>query len=163
MTDPLRPGSGNVEFELASIWARVGGRVMDFVLVYFIGSLVVIAVMDLETDPDLLESSGDLQRVAFIILAIAVVYETILVATWGKTIGKAVIGTKVIGTGGEDPPRWLAALVRGIVPVAPSLVLPELGTVIMVVIYAWLVWDRNRQGLHDKAARTYVVKHRPSE
>jgi uncharacterized RDD family membrane protein YckC len=161
MTEPLPPAASGVEFELASIWARVGGRIMDFVLIYFIVPLVLVAVMDLETDPDLLVESGDLQRVALITLAIFVVYETLFVATWGRTIGKAVIGTRVVGTGGEDPPRWTAALVRAIVPVAPSLVIPDLGTVIMIVIYGWLAWDRNRQGLHDKAAKTYVVKNRP--
>ena len=146
------------EFELASIWVRIGGRLMDFVLVYFVGTLVLFAVLDVETDPDLLQESGDLERITIIVLAIAVLYETVLVATWGKTLGKAVIGTKVIGTGGEDPPRLLAAGVRAIVPVTPTLIIPELGTILMVFIYAWLAWDRNRQGLHDKAAKTYVVK-----
>ena len=37
--------------------------------------------------------------------------------------------------------------------------IPDLiGIAVSLIIGIWFLWDSNRQGLHDKAASTYVVK-----
>jgi len=36
--------------------------------------------------------------------------------------------------------------------------LPFLGALVSLLVYISLLWDSNRQGWHDKAARTLVVK-----
>ena len=37
-------------------------------------------------------------------------------------------------------------------------VIPLIGTLFSLLNGLWLTWDRRRQALHDKAARTIVVK-----
>lgn len=79
-------------------------------------------------------------------------------AITGRTLGMRLRGTKVVRLDGS-PATWGSAFVRFLIPVAittslfyslPGLLL-GLGSVLF-----WL-WDPNRQGLHDRLARTLVV------
>ncbi len=88
-------------------------------------------------------------QVALFWLAVAA-YEVGFVAVRGATPGKSLVGLKVIGT--EPPhakPDLRTAVVRWLVPAAvPGL----------LVDAAWLLWDPDRQCLHDKVAQTLVVR-----
>ncbi len=76
-------------------------------------------------------------------------------AVWGLTLGKWLVGIQVVRQDGTVPGWWRSA-VRAIVSnVAGSL--PLFG----LVDPAWLLWDKRRQTLHDKAAGTFVVARRP--
>ena len=88
--------------------------------------------------------------VAFSIPFLFVLYETILISQWkGQTIGKKIMGLKVVAVSGE-PVDWVKAFVRSIGRVLSALVL-GLG-------YLWMLWDSNSQTWHDKLADTYVVE-----
>ncbi|GID30852.1 RDD family protein [Paractinoplanes brasiliensis] len=63
----------------------------------------------------------------------------------GRTPGMAVLGLRVVTTRG-GPVRWLAALVRALV-----LAYFPIGAL-------WLLVNRRHQGIHDKIARTAVVR-----
>lgn len=63
----------------------------------------------------------------------------------GRTPGMAALGLRVISADGR-PVGWFAALVRAVV-----LAYFPVGAVLIVV-------DRRHQGLHDKIARTAVVR-----
>ncbi len=82
--------------------------------------------------------------------ALWIVYETILVSQWeGYTIGKKVMGIKVVSASG-GPVDLLKAFIRAISQILSSLFL-GLG-------YFWMLWDKNSQTWHDKIADTYVVE-----
>ncbi len=79
-----------------------------------------------------------------------IVYETILLSQWnGYTIGKKIMGIKVVRTDGKTP-DWIHAFVRSISRWLSALPL-ELG-------YFWMLWDKDSQTWHDKLADTYVVE-----
>jgi uncharacterized RDD family membrane protein YckC len=87
-------------------------------------------------------------------------YDWLQHALWGQTIGKRVMGTKVVSadtrarvTGGAACGR---AAVYALIPLVPTI-----GGVFGLLDTLWLLGDRRRQCLHDKAARTVVVKARP--
>jgi uncharacterized RDD family membrane protein YckC len=63
----------------------------------------------------------------------------------GRTPGMYVFGLRVVGRDGRSP-HWLAGLVRGLL------------LAFLPVLALWLLVDRRRQGLHDKLARTSVVR-----
>ena len=63
----------------------------------------------------------------------------------GRTPGMAVLGLRVVRTGGE-PVRWLACLVRGVL-----LAYFPIGAL-------WLLTNRRRRGLPDLVAGTTVVR-----
>jgi uncharacterized RDD family membrane protein YckC len=73
------------------------------------------------------------------------------VAFWGltgRTPGMALLGIRVISTGGRRA-SWLAALIRAVV----------LGYFPIGAL--WCLVDRRHQGVHDKVARTLVVRSLP--
>ena len=85
----------------------------------------------------------------------------------GATLGKMLLGLRVVPTGqGRSTERlgWGAAALRALVWVLPSL--SSLGTAfsfLSVFRYLdglWAAWDRKRQTLHDKVARTQVIRTR---
>jgi uncharacterized RDD family membrane protein YckC len=63
----------------------------------------------------------------------------------GRTLGMALVGVRVVSTRGR-PVSWPAALIRAVV-----LAYFPLGGL-------WMLVDRRRQGVHDKLARTVVVR-----
>ena len=67
---------------------------------------------------------------------------------------------KVVAADGSDPIPIRMASVRWGVLVIPPVLIPDLliGLVATFIVGMWFVFDSKRQGLHDKAARTYVVK-----
>ncbi|GAA4941766.1 RDD family protein [Actinoplanes utahensis] len=77
--------------------------------------------------------------------AIMAVYCALFWMLAGRTPGMAVFGLRVVDRFGR-PPRWYAALVRGLL------------TAYLPVLALWLLVDRRHQGLHDKLARTSVLR-----
>ena len=72
-------------------------------------------------------------------------YCTVFWALAGRTPGMAVLGVRVVATRGARP-SWPSALVRGVL-----LAYFPLGAV-------WALVDRRHQAVHDKVARTLVVR-----
>ena len=82
--------------------------------------------------------------------ALWVIYETILISQWGGyTVGKKVLGIRVVSTNGEKV-DLLKAFIRSISQILSSLLL-GLG-------YLWMLWDKDSQTWHDKIADTFVVE-----
>ena len=81
---------------------------------------------------------------------LSLVYETVLLSQWnGQTIGKKIMGIKVVSTSG-DQLDWIKALIRTLSKILSSIPL-ALG-------YFWMLWDDKSQTWHDKIADTYVVE-----
>ena len=100
------------------------------------------------------------------IVAVALLYETALVATKGQTLGKRAGNIKVVRADNGSVPGWGKSMVRGSPLVMAGLgmvasfmpmMLRLLCMVALVVLFS-SAWDKGRQGWHDKAARTLVVK-----
>jgi uncharacterized RDD family membrane protein YckC len=66
----------------------------------------------------------------------------------GRTPGQVVFGLRVVNRDGR-PPRLLAGVVRAVL------------LAYLPVVALWLLFDRRHQGLHDKLARTTVVRSSP--
>jgi uncharacterized RDD family membrane protein YckC len=83
-------------------------------------------------------------------------YRAVLVSRSGRTLGKWVLGLAVVDA--ADPrrnPSVAAAFRRALVPQGVGLLpIPFTG----MVPYLWILKDPRRQGLHDKAAGTLVVR-----
>jgi uncharacterized RDD family membrane protein YckC len=81
---------------------------------------------------------------------LGIVYETILIAQWnGQTIGKKIMGIKVVTTSGGSL-DGLKSFIRSVSKILSFLPL-DLG-------FFWALWDGENQTWHDKIAETYVVK-----
>jgi uncharacterized RDD family membrane protein YckC len=99
----------------------------------------------------------------FVVLAASALYEVLLIAYDGQTLGKRVVGLAVVDDVSGDIPTTSQAVRRW-------LVLSAAGTVIAVASTSWLafVFDLAvlllvlqpplHRGLHDRAAGTIVMK-----
>lgn len=90
---------------------------------------------------------------------ITMAYDWIQHGLWGKTLGKRAVGTMVVTADTRSKISGGAAGGRAAVYALPSAV-PIIGTLFAAVNELWLLWDKRRQCLHDKAARTVVIKAR---
>jgi len=115
-------------FPKASFWERIGAAFLDVVLVSILGGVVGHA------------------PVGFLV---ALAYFSGMWAWKGTTIGGIVLGLKVARMDGQ-PLTFTVALVRALAA-AFSFVVLFLG-------FFWIIWDKDRQGWHDKIAGTVVVR-----
>jgi uncharacterized RDD family membrane protein YckC len=93
--------------------------------------------------------------VATIVVAIA--YYWLLTGYWGTTIGKRAMRTWVVTAADRTRVSLPASFLRALIFVLGGEVVP----LFFLVDNLWLVQDPRRQALHDKAARTLVVRKPP--
>jgi uncharacterized RDD family membrane protein YckC len=129
--------------ELASVWPRIGARVVDALLVGFVMGFVRAALF----------LPGGL-GFNLIVLVALVVYETVLLASGGRTVGKLLFGLQVVRVD-RAPLGPSDALVR-------SAVIGTLGIIPFGWLLAALLLEKHhlRQGWHDQAAHTLVITTR---
>lgn len=112
----------------------------------FIGGATVASMIASFIGP----RAHDLARAAasaylVVLPAMLALYGTVFWALAGRTPGMAVLGLRVVATH-RKPLSWLSAFVRGVV-----LAYFPIGAL-------WALIDRRHQAVHDKLARTVVVR-----
>lgn len=83
-------------------------------------------------------------------LIVTVGYVVFYQSYTGQTIGKKVMGIKVVDAQGNKPSA-VTFFLRDIIGKMVSWIILGIG-------FLMIVWDSKKQGLHDKIASTYVVK-----
>ena len=143
------------EDEIAEPWRRLAGFVVDWAILVLIVLIVTsLFQIDLGTREDLRLPVA--VRVVQGIAAAA--YYVGFTMFRGQTPGKMLVGTRVLVERSARTPGLGVSGLRWIVP-GVFVFLPGV-SVTFVVIYGWLLLDGSRRGLHDKAARTVVVRSR---
>ena len=66
----------------------------------------------------------------------------------GQSLGGRLLGLKVVNEEGSPIGFW-RAFIRNILAIATSAPL---------LLWLWIAWDPNRQALHDKLVRSYVIR-----
>jgi uncharacterized RDD family membrane protein YckC len=167
------------EPDLAEWWRRLLGRLIDILVLTIVATPIALAVLShpfsqyqriVNRYPDLNTPAaqtalgradgkllGSWLVFACIIAVLSFFYDSIQHGLWGQTLGKRALGTRVVSaydrskiSGGTAAGR---AAMYALIPVIPLI-----GTLFSLLNGLWLTWDRRRQALHDKAARTIVVK-----
>ena len=157
-TSSSRPSNPSVSGQnIASAGKRIGGRLIDGLIVGIIGYILVasIAIKDGKVQ------TGKLVIASILGLVLSFVYEVPMVAATGQTLGKRLVGTRVVRLADGEVPgmsvsvtRWLPALV-GIIPLLNLARL--LGAAIGIGSLILLFTDPRRQTVNDKFAKTVVV------
>jgi uncharacterized RDD family membrane protein YckC len=106
---------------------------------------------------------GTVILIGVLSLLIQGVYWIVAIGSFGRTIGGAAVGIRAVDANGAIPGYGRASL-RFAVPAGAQLIgiipfIGILGSLLQLLIYLWMLWDPNKQGLHDKAAGTYVVRY----
>ena len=123
---------------------------------------------DATTSPDttVLTQNSELLRAILLAMVIwglaSAVYTVVMIGLRGATLGKMIVGVKVTQLDRDERPGWGQAALRWLVTDVPSLLLNifSVGWLYSLLDSLWCLWDKQRQCLHDKAARTVVVRSR---
>lgn len=164
---------------LAGLGARLGARILDWIIITILSTIAAFPwiadmarvmqdwlddvaagnpadVATLLNNTALLDAS---QRVQFTSLVVSAVYVIGFISWRGATPGKMATGVRVRPiaadgkvSGGQAFLRWLSR--EGLSAV------PLIGFFYLIIDSVWPLWDPRRQALHDKAARTVVVRAR---
>ena len=144
--NPLDAIAGPVtQAPYADFGSRVGAFLIDGVIIFAIFlALIAVGIVS--------RAGGAFVFVGFFAVG-GVVYKPLMEGSRGQTLGKMAVNIKVvraIDAGpigyGEAFLRWLIGAVVGFIP---------LGSVIDLL---WPLWDPYKQTLHDKVAKTIVVR-----
>ncbi|AXH97777.1 RDD family protein [Ornithinimicrobium avium] len=164
---------------LAGWWHRVAARIIDGVIILAVGLalLPVLApgywsgLMDfaMSQDDPFAPLPADLValqlRWTLGVGVLGLAYEIIMVTMVGGTLGKLATGLRIRLR--EEPGKigWVPSLLRALVYQGVGIV-SQLSTVLgflalfPVLDVLWPLWDSKKQAIHDKAARTNVVRNR---
>ena len=152
--------------ELAGAGARLGARILDLIIMavgYLILAMIGLAAAlgaDFGEDGSGEEAAlsiGALFVAAILLGLVGILYEVTLIALKGQTLGKMAARIKVVRADNGQAPGWGKSFGRWIIPVALGFI-PVVGWVLALLVYISLLWDKVRQGWHDKAAGTLVIK-----
>ncbi len=126
--------------QLAEPWRRLVARLVDIVILFISFSIIlgVLGVSENQVLP----------------LLLAAVYEIVFTALKGQTPGKMILRIKIVRASNGYLPSWGQAAIRWAIPIVGFvfLVLPGL------LVWASLLWNKRKQGWHDMAGRTLVIK-----
>jgi uncharacterized RDD family membrane protein YckC len=93
---------------------------------------------------------GAMQGIGALLLLIwSLGYLLFFWATSGRTPGKAILGLRIVRTDGGK--LGLGKAIVRLIGYAISGIVIYLG-------FLWILWDKEKQGWHDKIAGTYVIK-----
>ncbi len=153
-------------------YARRFPRLVAWTVDVIIASVLLWLILGVIAYGDVIEmfvdGTGGWASASYIVVQIVVGlgYFVVLTAVWGATLGKVAMRMKVVDAGGAKPGFGAVLLREFIVAGLPQIATIMLtlngggfvsALIIVLVVFPVLVDDR-RQGLHDKLARTFVVR-----
>ncbi|SNR58372.1 Uncharacterized membrane protein YckC, RDD family [Haloechinothrix alba] len=155
-----------VPVKLASLGSRFLARLLDGLIVGVPMTIVLMIIwFAMAPSPDEIargEAGGfgvvGVMMLMPVLMAVAyVIYETLMIGPRGQTIGKQVVGVKVVlASTGQVPGNGKAAGRSGVM-FGPYAV-PFIGGLYLLLCYLSPLFDSTRrQGWHDKAAQTIAI------
>lgn len=128
-------------------WRRLVALLIDIAVIFMITIIV-----------SLIFGTGDVA--VWLMFAIIVIYFVGSWARWGQTLGKKIMGARIVKANG-DPIGWGRALLRFICLFWYFWFLGYiLSLVVLLVIFIIIGISSKKRGIHDIIAGTYVVKSR---
>jgi uncharacterized RDD family membrane protein YckC len=152
----------------ATFWQRAGALTIDALL--YIPFLIVPFLRVYREMEDAIRSGGT-YRVTFspfasryigytlLTTAAGAAYHILMVHYRGQTVGKMAVAIKIVQIEDGGLPTWDRAAIRWAIPMLLAWI-PLVGGLGQLLNYLWMLWDPQRQCLHDKAARTIVLRLR---
>ncbi len=136
--------------EKASWIARVGAYLVDYLVTGIPGTIGAFLIQP-NADGSSNGAASTIGGLLYLVtIGLAIWNRWIRQGRTGQSIGKQVVGLRLIGAGTGQPIGALKAFLRDLCHIIDSLVC-YLG-------FLWPLWDGNRQTFSDKIMDTYVIK-----
>ncbi|HEY2355198.1 MAG TPA: RDD family protein [Gaiellaceae bacterium] len=141
--DPMPPpppsepvfADGHASGEHAGFWRRFAGALIDGIILSIPAYIIY---------PHSSAGRSGIQ------LLLSVAYFTLMIgSSRGQTVGQMALGIKVVDVNTGESIGYGRALVRWLVSI--------LSAIVIFLGYFWMIWDKEKQCWHDKAANDYVV------
>ena len=147
----------------AGFWIRVAASIIDSLVLAPLYIPLAIRIVDRlhitsSTDVssiDFAQVSGELIGWALVLQFVRYVYELVMIGQWNATVGKFAVGIRVRQTDGS-PATWREAALRPLLELVIGVLRLSL---VSLLDDLWMLWDKQKQTLHDKIAGTIVVKN----
>jgi uncharacterized RDD family membrane protein YckC len=147
------PGGYGSGLEYGGRWRRLIAAIIDGLIVYAVTWLLTAPILGFGT---MYEGGVGRQTVANLIAGVvAFLYYVLQHGKWGRTLGKRAMSLRVVRADDGGAISYGQAAWRLLFEYLVSLATCGIGGLVDV---AWILWDRRRQALHDKVARTVVVR-----
>lgn len=133
------------------------------------GWLLVIAAIEIDgrllggdvfAQRPLAAVTPDGTRLAVITVLVLAVVEVVPTALWGRTPGKAMLGTRCVDIDTGGPPGMVRSLFRGLL-LHGWVGIPMVGWLLPAAIVVTTVLAPSGRGVHDRLAGTLVVDAMP--
>ena len=121
------------------------GVVAIILIVAGLVSAIGLTGGDSATGEDAAAGVGAFIAFAVVGVVIGILYEVVLIATKGQTLGKMAVRVKVVRADNGLEPGWGKAIGRWIIPAALGFI-PFVGWLLSLLVYLSLLWDKVRQG-----------------
>lgn len=137
---------------LASLGSRLAARLLDGLLVVLVSVVPILLMADIDIDEGVFDIPSWLTWSTWLA---GVAYEVLAVALTGKTLGKHLLGIRVV----DEETAGLPDLGQATRRASPTLLgaVPVLGG-LSFLLYLPVLWNPRRKGLHDAIAETVVVR-----
>jgi uncharacterized RDD family membrane protein YckC len=130
------PPSGSASGPRAGFWRRFAGLIIDAIIVG-VADGILRAIL----------GYGAGVSLGFVV---SIAYFTILIGnSRGQTVGQMALGIRVIDFNTGSPIGYGRAFLRWLVAIV--------STIVFFLGYLWMLWDKEKQCWHDKAANDVVV------
>lgn len=138
---------------LAGRWQRLFAAIIDGIIVTAIGWPIVIPIFGADAITNK-APIADRFGAGCIIAVIGILYFGLQHGKWGQSIGKRALGMRVVRAADSGPIGYGAAFARAGFTYVLGVITLNFGVLLDVV---FVLWDRRKQALHDKVAKTVVV------
>jgi len=140
---------------LASRWKRLGGILVDVLIVGGLHTLILLATNMLKQAYS--DQSTIQEQALYVVLGwvIFLILNGYLLYTRGQTIGKVVVKTKIVDMGGKIPSFARLILLRYLAPILVGAI-PIIGG-IFGILNPLFIFGKKCRCLHDYMAGTRVV------
>lgn len=161
---------------LAGWGMRLLARIIDYIVVVVVLALLLPVIAPdftqnythFLTNPSSTMPEGlttDLLKVSLAVAILGFLYETVMLKQFGATLGKLITGLRVRLRDQPGPLSWGAAAIRAVVWHGPNLlgmvpVLSYVTFIFSILNGLWPLWDKNKQSINDKVAKSNVVRKR---
>jgi uncharacterized RDD family membrane protein YckC len=143
---------------LASIGQRAVARIIDTALIAVPLSIVTLVWFSETTDGEV-SIEAPIWVVA-LFFALDLTYEVTMVRLFGQTLGKMILGIRIVRIPDGERPDWGQSGVRFLVPGVADAIPVWFSGFFAIGIYLTAMFDPAYRGVHDKAAGTLVLRTR---
>ena len=140
-------GGPEVELDYAGIGVRLAAFFIDLMVTFVLVSVLAL-VLGL-SGPEFFTQGEGVTVLDYLGYVLPLAYAVLFIGLRGQTIGKMVVGVKVIREDGSLPGLGSAALRETFGKLISGVAL--------LLGYIWIGFDSKKQGWHDKIAGTVVV------